>query len=117
MTRLDLAAIRARCEAATKGPWCVSTVSFANGNTVVEAITGVGEPQWSEYGEGEGEWYTDSLVLVETDAGVYGPTLPDAQFIAAARTDVPALLAYIEELERERDEAQLAELATKKEKP
>jgi phage shock protein A len=44
-------------------------------------------------------------VLVETDAGVYGPTMPDAQFIAAARTDIPALLAYIEELKRERDEA------------
>jgi len=67
----------------------------------VESITGVSEPKWSDYGDGEGEWFTDRLTLVETDAGHYGPTMPDAQFIAAARTDVPALLAYIDELERE----------------
>jgi hypothetical protein len=89
---LDLAAIRARCDAATPGPWT-------------------------------------------------------CDFIAHARTDIPALLAYVHDLEqelaendrlrdalaeraltaeerleqmtRERDEAraQLAELATKKEKP
>ena len=99
MKLLDLAAIRARCDAATRGPWSVSTLTYPNGTTVVESITGVSEPQWSDYGEGEGEWFTDSLVLVETDAGVYGPTMPDAQFIAAARTDVPALLAYVNDLE------------------
>lgn len=95
----DLDAIRARCEAATRGPWSVSTLTFPNGNTVVESIAGVSEPQWSDYGDGDGEWFTDRLTLVETDAGHYGPTMPDAQFIAAARTDIPALLAYIEELE------------------
>jgi hypothetical protein len=99
MTRPDLDAIRARCDAATRGPWSVSTLTYPNGTTVVESIIGVSEPQWSDYGEGEGEWYTDRLTLVETDAGVYGPTMPDAQFIAYARTDIPALLAYIEELE------------------
>lgn len=101
MTRPDLDAIRARCEAATAGPWRVSTHTYPNGTTVVDAITGVSEPKWSDYGEGEGEWFTDTLTLVETDSGVYGPTMPDAQFIAAARTDIPALLAYIDELERE----------------
>lgn len=101
MTRPDLDAIRARCEAATRGPWSVSTLTFPNGNTVVESIAGVSEPQWSDYGDGEGEWFTDRLTLVETDAGHYGPTMPDAQFIAAARTDIPALLAYIDELDRE----------------
>ena len=96
----DLDAIRARCDAATRGPWSVSTLTYPNGTTVVESIIGVSEPQWSDYGEGEGEWYTDRLTLVETDAGVYGPTMPDAQFIAHARTDIPALLAYIDELGR-----------------
>ena len=128
MTRPDLAAIRARCDAATRGPWSVSTLTCPNGNAIVDSITGTGEPQWSDYGEGEGEWFTDSLTLVETDAGVYGPTMPDAQFISHARTDIPALLAHIEELAeraltaeerleqrtRERDEAraQLAALDT-----
>jgi len=97
----DLDAIRARRDAATRGPWSVSTLTFPNGNTVVESIAGVSEPQWSDYGDGEGEWFTDRLTLVETDAGHYGPTMPDAQFIAAARTDIPTLLAYIDELERE----------------
>ena len=101
MKLLDLAAIRARCDAATPGPWSVSTLTYPNGTTVVESIIGVSEPQWSDYGEGEGEWYTDRLTLVETDAGVYGPTMPDAQFIAAARADVPALLAYVHDLEQE----------------
>lgn len=101
MTRPDIDAIRARCDAATRGPWSVSTLTFPNGNTVVESIAGVSEPQWSDYGDGEGEWFTDRLTLVETDAGHYGPTMPDAQFIAAARTDIPALLAYVDELERE----------------
>jgi hypothetical protein len=101
MKLLDLAAIRARCDAATRGPWSVSTLTYPNGTTVVDSITGAGEPQWCDYGEGEGEWFTDSLVLVETDAGVYGPTMPDAQFIAAARTDIPALLAYVHDLEQE----------------
>ena len=98
MTRPDLAAIRARCDAATRGPWSVSTLTYPNGTTVVESIIGVSEPQWCDYGEGEGEWYTDRLTLVETDAGVYGPTMPDAQFIAHARTDIPALLAHINAL-------------------
>lgn len=101
MTRLDLEAIRARCIAATKGPWNVVSLTCPNGNTVVDSITGAGEPQWSDYGDGEGEWFTDRLTLVETDAGHYGPTMPDAQFIAHARADIPALLAYIEEVEQE----------------
>ena len=128
MTRPDLDVIRARCIAATRGPWNVVALTCPNGNTVVDSITGAGEPQWCDYGEGEGEWYTDSLVIAETDMGVYGPTMPDAQFIANARTDVPALLAYVNDLEeraltaeerleqrtRERDEAraQLAALDT-----
>ena len=126
MSELDLDAIRARCDAATRGPWSVSTLTYPNGTTIVDSITGAGEPQWCDYGEGEGEWFTDSLVLVETDAGVYGPTMPDAQFIAAARTDIPALLAYVEELAeraltaeerleqrtRERDEARAQLAAT-----
>ena len=101
MRHLDIEAIRARCDAATRGPWTVVALTCPNGNAIVDSITGTGEPQWCDYGEGEGEWYTDSLVIAETDMGVYGPTMPDAQFIAAARTDIPALLAYVEELERE----------------
>lgn len=103
----DLDAIRARCDASTRGPWNVVALTCPNGNVIVDSITGTGEPQWCDYGEGEGEWFTDSLVIAETDMGVYGPTMPDAQFIANARTDIPALLAYVEELERERDNAQL----------
>ena len=101
MRHLDIEAIRARCDAATRGPWTVVALTCPNGDAIVDSITGTGEPQWCDYGEGEGEWFTDSLVLVETDMGVYGPTMPDAQFIANARADVPALLAHIEELEQE----------------
>jgi len=76
-TRVNLDEIKARCEAATPGPWkknqatihgcdlqagthCISFLGFANG----------------------------------ADA--------DAEFVAHSRTDIPALLAYIERLEKEK---------------
>lgn len=158
MIRLDLAAIRARCDAATPGPWRV------DGNTYDEDCN----EHLAPYGlEGPNE-----RMIWSSGGGEYShPDMATAQFIAHARADIPALLAYIDELESrvtytvgetewahriavaeqkaeearerdearaerdlarerfenvvqsatryavERDEAQLAELATKKEKP
>ncbi len=62
MTPLDLDAIEARCDAATRGPWKVDLDVFDK----------------------------------------QGQELRDATFIAAARTDVPALLALVRELEAEK---------------
>lgn len=62
-----LAEIKARCEAATPGPW------YADG--------------WALWDDDHGEF----VELHDTD--------PDAQFIAHARSDIPALLAEAERLQ------------------
>lgn len=70
----DLEAIRERCDAATEGPWAM----FGEGHT-----RGVCR-------DGRGTAIFDSRM---------GATVDDARFIAAARTDILALLAYVDELE------------------
>jgi hypothetical protein len=67
----DLDAIEARYEAATPGPWRV-------------------EKSWVVGGKGRGEWNV---------ACVAGEPPRDADFIAHARTDIPALLAAIDDYE------------------
>jgi len=74
----DLDAIRARCEAATPGPWELHD----SGDS------------WRVYAQ-------DEIVFDDgSAAGEYCTkcTVPDRDFFMAARTDIPALLAYIETL-------------------
>lgn len=84
MTEIDLDAIRERAEAATQGPW----------------TTGRGH---------EPGWYPHELIIsasapiIELENSEQG--VADADFIAAARTDVPALLGEVERLAAERDRA------------
>jgi len=75
LTKADCAAIRARAEKATKGPWRVD------------------------------EWHADNGAkvrgIVSTDTEIFGELYPrsrDAAFIAAARQDIPALLDTVQEL-------------------
>lgn len=82
MSDLDLDSIKARCEAATEGPWhrehgdygCVSIGNFG------WVVDGPNCPQYDE----------------DTPQGH-----ADAEFIAHARTDVPALVAEVERLRAE----------------
>jgi hypothetical protein len=67
---LDLDAIRARVDAATEGPWTADALAGD-----LDAPSG----------------YRVAEVLAWSD--------PDAEFIAHARTDVPALLAEVERLQ------------------
>ena len=73
MTRPNIKAIRARCDAATPGPWRLEGLE----------IHGNAKP--------------GRCGLLIYDEG--GHDKKDARFIAHARADIPALLAYIEELE------------------
>src|SRR5689334_8305279 len=83
MCEIDLDAVQSRASMATRGPWHVEW-------------DGTGYPQ---------RVFNDAAVLVaETCTGPEWPPT-DAEFIAHARTDVPALLARIAELEAERDDA------------
>ena len=82
----DLDAIRARCDAATPGPWRV------DGSTYDEDCN----EHLAPYGlEGPNE-----RLIWSSGGGEYShPDMDTAQFIASCRTDTPALLAYIDMLE------------------
>ncbi|MFD5916203.1 hypothetical protein ACFVYP_06915 [Kitasatospora sp. NPDC058201] len=79
---LDLDAIQARCNAATNGPW-----------TLHDALNGDGFPGHLWVVENLDDGPGDHHVLINIG------TRDDAEFIARARTDVPALLARVRQLE------------------
>src|SRR3990167_8963450 len=74
----DLAAIRARCEAATPGPWRASE----NGRGVPSVV---GKIIVALYGLHDGN-------------GIFSKAAANITFIAHARTDLPLLLARLEEM-------------------
>lgn len=77
---MDLDAIRARCDAATPGPWMVFEGAYPYGEGYV--IESPADLVAGNFDHEEG-----GIIRKE-----------DAEFIAAARTDVPELLAEIERL-------------------
>lgn len=82
MTDLDLDDIQARADAATEGPWTAHTAGERGGD------------HWYICDEGE------SIAHVSANDGVNEDQRePDAEFIAHAREDVPALIARVRELE------------------
>lgn len=83
MTHDELQAIKARAEAATPGPW--TTESYGNDgrdDVEIQHVRG-----------------SNGRTVVTTDCNVY-TTDEDATFIAHARTDVPALVAEVERLQK-----------------
>jgi hypothetical protein len=92
---LDLDAIEARAEAATEGPWYEDDITFGTGTLVIARF--------------------DDTVVQSSLPLSHTRTAPNADFIAHARTDVPALVA---ELRAARDSSAssfikaLADLAT-----
>lgn len=77
---LDLA-IKARCEAATPGPWELKESQVA--------------PTYYVFGS------HSHIATMNGERDFYSNTKPDAAFIAAARTDIPALIAEVERLRAE----------------
>jgi hypothetical protein len=88
MNRPDIEAIRARCEAATPGPWKVQDQDGWYWSVV-------------KADEEDDGWMPDAIFDDGSAAGEYAPRCKphDRDFLVSARTDIPALLAYIEELE------------------
>lgn len=87
MRDLDLAAIRARADAATRGPW----------------YTGIGDRHWSDGVEYvpvavDDAREVDVALIRVCDDGSYSPAVETAEFIAHARTDVPALCDEVDRL-------------------
>ncbi|MEO7836631.1 MAG: hypothetical protein ABIS21_03190 [Acidimicrobiales bacterium] len=77
MTEAEIAAIAARADAATPGPW-------------VPYFTVHGDPYVTQPNRGQ------FGMVVSTARDDYGRA--DCQFLAAARTDVPALVAEVRRL-------------------
>ncbi len=77
---IDLEAIKARCKAATKGPWKYTYSKEDNEHNVIL----------------HGDDYNDDTVLLFYEGCQTGNA--DAEFIAHAREDVPALVAEVERL-------------------
>ncbi len=127
MTDDELAAIRARCEAATPGPWewersysvaypgtdgkCCYCLSPKANELVREFVAEDGRPAhvhrfaWDDYPD---KWHfidsADGTTITgnyDYEDGGVASKREDADFIAHARTDVPALLAEVERLRKE----------------
>jgi hypothetical protein len=78
-----LDAVEARANAATEGPWVVETPESVYGHD--------GGPDWAEL-----RWVSDEATVADDDPPWIGPVgTADAEFIAHARTDVPALVAAL----------------------
>jgi hypothetical protein len=86
---LDLAAIRARCDAATPGPWHIWRDLDYRGYYTVGDAAGVLTPERPE----TDECNPTAHVYIE----------PDAEFIARAREDIPALLAALDAAQAQLD--------------
>ena len=81
MTEQERQAIRGRCQSSTPGPWAVDTAS--GGVNVIS------------------DHYSDECVGICGNAKNWQLLKGDAEFIAHARQDVPALLAEVERLRAE----------------
>ena len=104
---IDIEAIRARAEKATEGPWVLASADIFPEDREAQRN---GRPYWTitEPEEGMtirrgpmGSKHMDPARVIDGagfDAdGIYGST-PDLEFIAHARTDIPALLSEIDRL-------------------
>jgi hypothetical protein len=88
----DLNAIERRAEAATKGPW-----SFSHGRNELAVVSD--EPTLPTRSEDQVRY--GDRPIADCEFG-YGDDEANQDFIAHARTDIPALLAHVRALEAER---------------
>lgn len=94
MTDIDLDAIEARANAATDGPWVVKhEPAWEADNVQHPDVITVGAQMW----EADDEPMTVCLVSTDHEDDPVDVLL-DAEFIAHARTDVPALVAEVRRL-------------------
>lgn len=96
MSRADLDAIRERAEAATEGPWSAANEHGLLGPEAQPAwCVSQMRPGWESMSPTKG-YVTDIAETFSDDPD----RDPDAEFIAHARTDVPALIAEVERLRK-----------------
>ncbi len=86
MTDEELDAIEARANVATPGPWAWDQHGDLRSTTATD-------PDWWD-----SETTAPFVTVIVTDTGAYPPRGATAEFIAAARTDVPTLVAEVRRL-------------------
>jgi hypothetical protein len=91
MSDAELAAIRERCEAATEGPWRRITLDIPWNDVVTDDQQTVVANSWDICEIATRERIVEPKWTLQHD-------IADAEFIAAARTDVPALLDEVDRL-------------------
>ncbi len=99
MTPADLAAIEARCEAATEGPWHTGLARTEPHNTPQIAVCG---ETFRKLWEGAPAVFGEPIGSPKQVCQQFG-TDADAAFIAASRSDVPALLAEVRRLQADNE--------------
>lgn len=93
MTRPRIEEIRERAEAATEGPWHVRWPDTVHASTPIAD---------SETGRGDGAKYLPCIAVPPNWHDEHRLELHrNMLFIAASRTDIPALCAYVLELEKQ----------------
>lgn len=99
MTDIDIDAIRARAEAATKGPWGVGK------RRELDDLVDTYELEITSPSTNSDEPEAIELAIIRYCAGGYryphGAAKADAEFIAHAREDIPALLDLLAERDAE----------------
>lgn len=98
---LDLKPIKDRASEATEGPWTMVIYKGRGTKNLHEDKRWFNlhaRPYDPELSRAKAKWH----VCIEESE--FKPTLHDADFIAHARQDIPALVAEVEQLRKENDE-------------
>ena len=90
LTKQRLAEIEARCEAATDGPWTVGHRLYDDGSVMCRCDPGPCTPD--EDGKIKGNLFNANYAI--------GNRENDNDFIVHAPTDIPALIAEVERLQK-----------------
>lgn len=91
----QIAAIREREQKATTGPWKAERESADRCGGIHPDYHNHDGDDCYEFGRADYATCPARQEIVTTDSGYYGPTWPDADFIAHAREDIPYLLELL----------------------
>lgn len=99
---IDRAAIKARAEAATPGPWEAAKGATPDGKYLTTTKAEKEEFLRLAINNDDAElWLIDNADVIPAVTGDGPSAQANAEFIAHAREDIPALLAALEEAERD----------------